>query len=226
MNKAILWDFDGTLSHPNRSFSTALYDAITQCGHAAHREETVAFTENVYSWKSPDRAYPHQTGEDWWAALYAKTTAFCRGQGIAPADIPEINCRFRKLLTDVNNYRLYDDTLETLRLCAALGYKNYLATNNYPEITAVVRKLGLDPFLTGCIVSSHIGYEKPRKEFYDYGKRLCGHPETLYMVGDNPIADILGAKNAGLVTVAVHACKNSPADHYFETLKEIPAILP
>ena len=225
MSKAILWDFDGTLSYPNKSFSTALYDAITQCGHAVHRTEAMAFTERAYSWKAPDRTYPDQTGEKWWEDLFGKTALFCRSQGIAPADIPKINRRFRELLTAVSNYRLYDDTLETLRLCAALGYKNHLATNNYPEITAVINALGLDPWLTGCIVSSHIGYEKPRKEFYDHAKALCGAPETLYMVGDNPVADILGAKNAGLVTIAVHACKNSAADHYFETLKEIPTIL-
>jgi len=85
--------------------------------------------------------------------------------------------------------------------------------------------LGIEPYLTDYAVSSHVGYDKPRAEFYNYAKQLCGNPDVLYMIGDNPTADILGGKNAGLITVAVHLCKNSEADFYFEELKNIPAIL-
>ena len=70
-----------------------------------------------------------------------------------------------------------------------------------------------------------VGYEKPRKELYDYAINLAGNPDICYMIGDNPIADIGGAKNAGITAVAVHECRESEADYYFETLSEIFEIL-
>lgn len=224
-NKAILWDFDGTLSYPNRSFSTALYTAISEAGYRMDADRTVDFLNTAYSWKTPDEIYPHKTGEDWWETMYAKTGRFCRENGIKEADISGINTRFRENLTDVGNYRVYDDAVQTLQKCLGLGYKNYLASNNYPEIIENLQKLGIATYLSGWVVSSHIGYEKPRVEFYDYAKRLSGNPEMLYMIGDNPIADIWGGKNSGLITIAVHGCKNSEADFYFENLSDIPAIL-
>lgn len=187
--------------------------------------KTAEFLNTTYSWKNPDEIYPERTGEVWWETLFRKITAFCSENGIRETDIPQINTRFREILTNVENYRLYDDTIETLKKCLELGYQNILATNNYPEITENLKKMGIAPYLTDWVVSSHIGYEKPRKEFYEEAKRRGGNPEIMYMIGDNPIADIRGGKNAGLITVAVHACKNSKADHYCETLSDILTLL-
>lgn len=45
------------------------------------------------------------------------------------------------------------------------------------------------------------------------------------MVGDNPNADILGGKQAGLKTVFVHNQNPSQADYTFNTLEQILQIL-
>ena len=132
MNKAILWDFDGTLSYPNKSFSTALYNAITECGHYVDRGTAYDFLEGAYSWKTPDITYLDRIGEKWWVDFFRKIDSFCAEAGIERTAFKNIHTRFRQILTDVENYCLYDDTLETLKKCSLLGYKNYLATNNYP----------------------------------------------------------------------------------------------
>ena len=223
--KVLLWDFDGTLSYPNKCFSTALYTVVCELGYAIEQSKAAEFINAAYSWKTPNVCYPDKTGEAWWDAMDEKIAAFCGENGIDATDVPKINACFREVLTDVGNYCLYDDTIETLKQCMTLGYKNILATNNYPEILENLKKLGVMPYLTDWVVSSHIGYEKPRKEFYEEAKRRGGNPEIIYMIGDNPIADIRGGKNADLITVAVHACKNSKADHYCETLSDILTLL-
>ena len=220
MNKAIFWDFDGTLSYPNKSFSTALYDAFTENGYNTDYEKTVKFTENAYSWKSPDVIYPDKTGECWWDDLYTKISDFCMVQGVTE-NLQKICESTRRILTDVSNYCLYDDTTETMRKCVELGYKNYLITNNYPEIVKNLEKLGIAKYFTDCVVSSFIGYEKPRTEFFEYAKKIAGYPDIGYVIGDNPIADIQGGKDAGYKTIAVHECKESSADYYFQNLCEI-----
>ncbi len=225
MNKALLWDFDGTLSYPNKSFFTALHTAVLKAGYIIEKEKTVEFLEKAYSWKTPDISYTDKTGEKWWDTLFCKINLFCLENGIDEAELEKINMRFKELLINAENYFLYDDTVKTLEKCTKAGYKNYLATNNYPEIIQNLKKLGIATYFTDYIVSSHIGYEKPRAEFYNCAKKLSGNPEIAYMIGDNPIADISGGKEAGFITIAVHECKNSAADYYFENLADILSIL-
>ena len=45
------------------------------------------------------------------------------------------------------------------------------------------------------------------------------------MVGDNPIADVTGAKNAGMTAILVHKGCPSNADYTFDNLTDILQIL-
>lgn len=121
----------------------------------------------------------------------------------------------------LSNYKLYDDTEETLKKCIEMGYKNYLITNNYPEIINVLKQMDIAQYFQDFIVSSHIGYEKPRGEFFDYARKTANNPDIVCVIGDNPVADIKGGNDAGFTTFAVHECKDSDADYYLENLSEI-----
>jgi len=226
MKKALFWDFDGTLSWPNNSFSTALETALQRNGYTIPGEKAVRFLETAYSWKNPQEIYPGKTGCQWWDGLFGKIRSFCAENYVDPKDMDSICSSFREILTDVSNYCLYPDTAETLQEFLNRGYRNYLVTNNYPEITENLKKLGIAHFFDGLVVSSHIGFEKPREEFFEYAKSLAGYPQVCCMIGDNPKADILGGKGAGWLTVAVHECRESAADHYFENLWDILTVLP
>ncbi len=225
MNKALFWDFDGTLSYPNKSFETALYNAITECGYDVDKEKTCEWLSKSYSWKMPDVTYPDKTGGKWWDTMFEKTNGFMAKEAIREADFAKINSRFRELLIDVDNYRLYDDTEETLKRAREMGYKIYLVTNNYPEITENLEKLGIASYFDGFAVSAHIGYEKPRAEFFAYAKSLAGKIDVAYIIGDNPKADIKGGKGAGFTAIAAHECRESVADYYVEELKDIFRII-
>ncbi len=225
MNKALFWDFDGTLSYPNKSFFDALDKALLKNGYSFGNNKAEEFLKTAYSWKTPDITYVDKTNSLWWDTLFEKIMGFCATVGVAPADLEKVCSDFKEILTDVSNYKLYDDTAETLKKCMDLGYKNYLITNNYPEITSILEKLGIAHFFESFIVSSHIGYEKPRKEFFEHAKNVAESPEVVYVVGDNLNADIQGGKNMGFTTVAVHRCTESDADYYLENLFGIFNIL-
>ena len=53
-------------------------------------------------------------------------------------------------------------------------------------------------------MSGAAGYEKPRKEIYEYAIRMAGNPQVKYMIGDNPVADYEGGLQAGTTPVLVH----------------------
>ena len=225
MNKTILWDFDGTLSYPNKSFFTALYTAVSESGYEIEKEKTEEFLQKAYSWKKYDIIYPDKTGEKWWDTLFDEMNAFLHENGVSETDFEKIDSRFKEALIDFENYRLYDDAIETLEKCKELGYKNYIASNNYPEIIKIFENIGIAPYMEEYFISSYMGYEKPRAEFYNYAKEVAGNPDVLYMIGDNPAADIKGGKDAGCIAVAVHECRESEADYYFEKLTDIVKIL-
>lgn len=223
-DKVIFWDFDGTLSHPNRSFATALRLALTDLGYPVDADAD-AFLQEAYPWRSPLEDHTAEVGEDWWQALFARLDAYCRRQGVPWQTLPRVHSRVREILTAVDNYGLYEDTLATLKACADKGYVQYLLTNNYPEIVDVAGSLGITSFLKDFFVSSHIGYDKPRRELYQHALTAAGQPAICYMVGDNPVADIAGAKAAGIRTIYVHNGPLPQADISVDCLAAIPALL-
>ncbi|MBQ2278170.1 MAG: HAD family hydrolase, partial [Clostridia bacterium] len=92
-----------------------------------------------------------------------------------------------------------------------------------------IRMLGLGEFFTAYFVSGAVGYDKPRTEIYLHALREMENPENAYMIGDNPVADIKGAKLAGLKTVWVHPNDHPDgpayADFICTELAEIPDVL-
>ena len=72
---------------------------------------------------------------------------------------------------------------------------------------------GSAPIELSEILPSNRTYPAPNGEFLDYIElhNTTDSPIDIsgYMIGDNPVADIQGGKDAGFVTIAVHACKQA-----------------
>lgn len=90
-----------------------------------------------------------------------------------------------------------------------------------------MEKLGLADYFSGYMISADIGFEKPRPEIFRQAIAMAGNPEICYMVGDNPVADICGAKEAGMRTILVHSARgpSEDADYNCESLAEITEIV-
>ena len=223
--KVIFWDFDGTLVRKNTSFLTSLMEAAEEQDLKPEKSLCREFLQGACSWNHPQEAYIEKTGELWWRELLKKTEAFLEAQGLPPETCRSIceGFRYRAVSYD---YSLYADAKAALTLARNQGYENYILSNNFPELSHTVKNLGLSDFLSGCLLSSVLGYEKPRKEIFRKALELAGNPKRAIMVGDNPVADIEGAAAAGLKTVQVHGESPSPkADHFFKSLLEIREIL-
>ena len=112
-------------------------------------------------------------------------------------------------------------------------YKLYLASNG----TASVQKgrltsANLYRFFREVFVSQEVGCNKPSREYFDACfARIPGFDrEKAMMVGDSLTSDILGGKNAGLVTCWVNAA-HAPGrpgilpDYEIESLSQLEALL-
>jgi putative hydrolase of the HAD superfamily len=64
--------------------------------------------------------------------------------------------------------------------------------------------LGLDAFIDVVVVSEAVGVAKPDRRIFDHALAALGaRPEATWFVGDNPVADVLGARQAGMTPVWV-----------------------
>ena len=109
------------------------------------------------------------------------------------------------------------------------GYKHYLISNNYPELDVLMGQLGLSEYFEAQIISGKIGFDKPRREIFEYALRQAGNPESFYMIGDNLKDDIHGSKACGFKTIFMDLRGNradEKCDYAVAEIKEILNILP
>ncbi|MBR2409433.1 MAG: HAD family hydrolase [Lachnospiraceae bacterium] len=202
-NKAIFWDCDGTLVHNNESFKCSLLRAFKEFGYSVAEEEVKRFLREACSWNKPEEDHGDANGEEWWERLLGGMRRFCEEQGVSPADAVSVCNAFRKNVVSYE-YEIYPDAKKVLRYFSEKGYKHYIISNNFPELREVFVRLGLDEEIAGYFISASVGYDKPRKEMFDYATAQAGNPEVRYMIGDNPVADYEGGLNAGMKPVLVH----------------------
>ena len=82
-----------------------------------------------------------------------------------------------------------------------------------PVIYKSLRKLGIGEFFNAVVVSEEVGWRKPSgKIFGDALSKLQVQANEAVYIGDSPIEDIKGAKDAGLKTVFVPSQFNSLKD--------------
>lgn len=223
--KAIFWDFDGTLVQSNQSFADSLQKAFTGHHITVDRSAIADFLKSSCSWYDPAREYPDCTGEGWWQTLLEKLDGFCQKQHVPPEFISDILAAFRENVIYFP-YCLYPDAKEILEYSLRKGYRNYLLSNNFPELRQVLKAYGLQDLFSGIFLSAELGYEKPNRKLFDLALNLAGNPDHAFMVGDNPIADIEGGAAAGLTSILVHREGICPAaDYQVSQLQELKPIL-
>lgn len=91
------------------------------------------------------------------------------------------------------------DTLQQLR---SRGLRIGIVTNGETEFQSRhIKALGLEPMVDAILISQAEGLRKPDKALFQLAAlRLHTITSDCLMVGDNPIADILGAHAAGMQT--------------------------
>ncbi len=79
-------------------------------------------------------------------------------------------------------------------------FQMHIITNGFEETQHIkLEKSGLSPYFEKVITSDRIGVNKPEAKIFIESLRLAGATrKQSLMIGDNLVADILGAKNAGL----------------------------
>ena len=101
-----------------------------------------------------------------------------------------------------------DDSYEIVKEFKEMGIKQHIVTNGILITQQIkMRNSGFDRLIDQVFISDVIGYEKPRREFFEIAfADLPGfRKEKALLVGDSLTSDMRGANNAG-----VDACWYNP----------------
>lgn len=79
-------------------------------------------------------------------------------------------------------------------------YQMHIITNGFVETQHVkLERSGLRPYFSKIFISEEIGFQKPKRGFFEYAIKSCNaRKRESLVIGDSLEADIEGAKNFGL----------------------------
>lgn len=205
-HRVIFWDFDGTLGHRPEAWSGTLAAVCAERYPEASltREDIHPFIRAGFPWHVPETPHPELHDPDlWWARL---TEVFARAfeTNRVPPDVArELALAVRARYVDPAGFVLFEDSLPTLEHLSKLGWRHVLVTNHVPELPAILEALGLASRLIAVVNSASVGYEKPHAEIFRIALEVAGRPDCVWMVGDNVVADVLGAEDVGIPGILV-----------------------
>lgn len=223
----VCFDFDGTIAYSKSLWSKSVYKALIDTVETTDitLEDIKGCMSTGFTWHTPDEDFSNITGERWWAFMENHFYNSYIKLGISEENAKSSSLKVRELILQIDNYNLYDDAIDTLKDISRSGHKNIMISNNYPELTEVIEGLNISEYFDNIIVSANVGYDKPRKEIFDYAKALYPFENKFFMIGDNINSDIIGGKRANMTTILVHSGYDAIADYCAENLHDICMII-
>jgi putative hydrolase of the HAD superfamily len=202
----ILWDFDGTLANRAGLWSGCLAEVLQANEPEAGftRDDVRPLLHNGFPWHVPDVAHPHLCSpQAWWEVIEELLFAACQQLGLPKDRAARYAREAHMRYVDVAGFRLFDDTVPVLSGLKAQGWRHIILSNHVPELPDIVEGLQLAELIDDVLSSAVTGYEKPNRRAFDLGREAAGDPDDLWMVGDNPDADVRGAEAAGIPAILV-----------------------
>lgn len=220
----LLWDFHGTLTLPADDWLDALRELLPPTAPFGQIAERVHHACLPW-WTMPGQPTP--AGADWWRYVNGEYDRLLAGCGCTPPQRAAVRRGLRPMLCDPRRHRLYPDALQVLAQLQRRGYRNYLVSNNFPELWQVAQALGLAPYFSGHVVSGELGWDKPARQIFEAALQQAESPRGAVMIGDSVRDDIEGAKALGLGAILVHGREEAPAaDACCGSLTDLLALLP
>lgn len=228
IDKIIFWDFHGTLAFNDYMFSKALYKVLIR-----NEAKTRIIIDDIkkkpmkgFPWQDHDKEYLHLTESSaWWENAENIFIECYKELGLSGEQAVIYAKQVRKEFIKVDEFILYEDTIETLSYFKEKGYTNIILSNHIPELPEIVDGLKLSSYFLECISSANVGYEKPNPKIYEYALEKYKKTKDVWMVGDSIIADVRGAENVGIKGVLVRSKRDDDIKYYSSNLRGLKEII-
>lgn len=205
----VFFDFDGTLRHNQPSGLNTFHDFVEEEGiKLADSTRRRAYRWNHQYWASSSmlKSDVKEAGEERELLYRRYTRRYLEQLGIEGGQLDELTQVLQQRMAE--QYEPIDHvpdevpvTLQTLR---DQGYSLALISNRSQTFQAKVVELGLADHFEFTLAAGEVGSWKPDPDLLLQALDQAGieSAQTIY-VGDNPYADVAGAKAAGIQPVLI-----------------------
>jgi putative hydrolase of the HAD superfamily len=122
--------------------------------------------------------------------------------------------------------RLFPMAKEVLMELRQMGYQLHIITNGFEEVQYIkLDNCGLRDFFEVIVCSETVGKNKPALAIFKHALDSANcTSDSAMMIGDDFVADVSGALNAGLQAILFDPYQRSQQnyDHTIQSLSEIP----
>jgi putative hydrolase of the HAD superfamily len=227
MMNFLVWDFDGTLAERPGNWSGAVLEVLdaADAAHRHTREHILPYLQSGFPWHTPDRLHSHGGSEDaWWGALHPTFVQAFAALGYEGERALELAAKVRERYCSLDSWRLYPETLDVLSELSADGWRHAILSNHVPELPVIVDHLGLGACIDVVVNSATTGAEKPHPAAFGHLVDALPDARALWMIGDNPVADVLGAERAGIKGILVRR-QSADCPRWCEDLRGVRGLL-
>lgn len=208
MRKVVLWDFDGTLGYRRAGkWGAAFLEAVREDDPATPLalSDISPHLRHGFPWHTPETAHLQLNAPGaWWGSLQETVLVpALLTLGYPPPKARSLADRVRSRYVDTSAWALYGDTISALDALNRQGWGHILVSNHVPELGEIVSHLGLSGTFLQILNSAEVGYEKPHPEIFRLAREAAGHPDLIWMVGDNIDHDVWGAERVGIPAILV-----------------------
>lgn len=206
ISPVVFWDFDGTIAQRQNRWSGALLDAwkVVDPTTTATVDQLRPHLKSGFPWHDPDTIREVPSPAEWWARVEPMFIAAYTANGLSPARARLAASHVPQQYYRLDAWSLTEGIEDALRRTRDAGFRNIILSNHAPELPRLVRSLGLNKWVERTITSAGVGVEKPNPAIFRHSIEVAdADVRTSWMVGDNPIADIQGARAAGLRAILI-----------------------
>lgn len=208
MQKLLIWDFDGTLAYRDGMWSGAMVEVLDQHepGHGITRDHVRPYLRKCFPWHNAEE--PHvevSSPEAWWEQLQPVFASAYSALGISAPRAAELACEVRECYANPAAWSVYSDVSAALAQLRADGWSHVVLSNHIPELETLMTALRLRASFDAVYSSAVIGYEKPNPRAFRHVLGAVGSHGPVWMIGDNPVADIAGAAAVGVRGILVRS---------------------
>jgi putative hydrolase of the HAD superfamily len=206
MPKYLVWDFDGTLGYRVGGWSAVLQEVAQRDdpNYSTSAEELRAHLQDGFPWHTPHLPHPQcRSPEQWWTALDHIFERALTALGVEASQATRLARKVRHAYADPTCWRLFDDTIRVLDELQSQGWTHFILSNHVPELRSLTKHLELDSRISRIFNSAETDYEKPHPQAFQNVLDAVDDAATVWMIGDNMTADIMGATNLGIPAILV-----------------------
>jgi len=203
--KAIFFDAGETIVYRNPSLTTIVHRFLLKHGRKINKKRLASIINQTALTMKPIAEKGKIKDSKKWQIYISKLFWKLAVKNQKLAD--ELRERLRK----GTSFRLFNDVLQVINVLKKSKIITGIISNASIELNNILIRAKVFNKFDYIVISEKIGIEKPNKGIFEKALKMAKvNSGEMVFVGDNYIADVIGAQNAGIIPVWIkRITKNS-----------------